>query len=542
MPAPADTARARWWLSAWLVVPVIAAVVMLARLPAIRLNDEMNVDESQMMAQALRLGVDTVPWRGMDGTTSGPVNSWALHLAHLAGMPLAYPWIHALSAAILASVCVLTYAALRQIAGKAEALAGSAAAAAFVALAQGMGDFCHYSSELIPALLTAGALLCIARRLTRPEHATMLDGTAGFLLGFMPWAKLQSVVAAGVLCLSIAWLILREERRGSKLRALLLFAISAALPTVLILGPVLLAGAWTDFWMSYVKANAAYAKGAGLLGTAKNFLTLLTHAPASAVLSGTLLFAAVWWAFRRPGWTHASLPLRQFLLIAVVLSAASVFAVLKPGQLFGHYQLLLFQPVVLVAACLLRIWLSDPTARTRLPGVLFAVLLLGFQLRAVPAAFRQAREVWWLRAKVERAPHRRILADLRTLAPAAKGMVVWGWMPRLYVETGIPPATRHAICHFLIEPGPARDYLRASFLADIQREKPDVIVDAVASGCFRWMGWNATNRLQSFPALDEYVRQNYMLAAERNFTREADPLRIYVSRAYSERMAAHPKP
>jgi hypothetical protein len=34
-------------------------------------------------------------------------------------------------------------------------------------------------------------------------------------------------------------------------------------------------------------------------------------------------------------------------------------------------------------------------------------------------------------------------------------------MPGLYVETGLPPATRHAICHFLIDPSPGREFPRA---------------------------------------------------------------------------------
>jgi hypothetical protein len=102
-------------------------------------------------------------------------------------------------------------------------------------------------------------------------------------------------------------------------------------------------------------------------------------------------------------------------------------------------------------------------------------------------------------------------------------------MPSLYVETGIAPGTRHAVCHFVIDPGPARQHLRASFFADIRRERPEVIVDAVAGGCFRW-SWGSSERLGSFPELAEYVRRNYVLAAEEELAGDDDPVRVYVAR------------
>src|SRR2546429_1875317 len=134
------------WLSAWLVAPLLALVVLASRLPAISLRSELNPDESQMMAQALRLGIDPVPWRGMDGTTSGPVNTWVLFLAHGLGMPLDYRWVHALAALALAALSVLTYATLRPLAGRAVAAGGGAVAAVALGLAQG-ANFTPWSSE-----------------------------------------------------------------------------------------------------------------------------------------------------------------------------------------------------------------------------------------------------------------------------------------------------------------------------------------------------------------------------------------------------------
>src|SRR5260221_1602494 len=135
-----------------------------------------------------------------------------------------------------------------------------------------------------------------------------------------------------------------------------------------------------------------------------------------------------------------------------------------------------------------------------------------------------------------RSPNPRPAGSPRRSTPSLRGREAWRSGDGCRACTWRPasrPPRGNAICHFLIDPSPARDYLRASLLADVRRERPDVIVDAVASACFRWK-WGAADRLQSFPALAEYVRQHYVLAAERNVGDGDDPVRLYVSREYLE--------
>ena len=235
-----------------------------------------------------------------------------------------------------------------------------------------------------------------------------------------------------------------------------------------------------------------------------------------------------------PGWKSANPAARKFLLVSALFVASTALAMLTPGIFFPHYLLLLLQPTSLVAACILGIWGASrqPVVWARYTGVLFGVCMLGIPLAGVIPAVRDAGKLYQLRKSVGSTPAREIVREIKSISPDAKRMAVWGWMPSLYVQTGIPPATRHAICHFLIEPSPARAHLRASFLADIRREKPELIIDAVAAGCFCWSGWDSTKRLHSFPELDAYVKQNYLLVSEKNVGDEDDPVRFYVSREY----------
>src|SRR5260221_11262387 len=58
--------------------------------PSIKDPQELNVDESQMLAQGLRYLSHPIPWRDVDGTTSGPLNSLLLSVPMLFGAPASY--------------------------------------------------------------------------------------------------------------------------------------------------------------------------------------------------------------------------------------------------------------------------------------------------------------------------------------------------------------------------------------------------------------------------------------------------------------------
>src|SRR4029077_7071750 len=61
-------------------------------------------------------------------------------------------------------------------------------------------------------------------------------------------------------------------------------------------------------------------------------------------------------------------------------------------------------------------------------------------------------------------------------------LAIWGWVPGVYLLTGMPPATRDAIGHFVITEGAMQPYFRARFLNDLRAHEPDLFVDAVAPG------------------------------------------------------------
>jgi Dolichyl-phosphate-mannose-protein mannosyltransferase len=66
------------------------ACLVLFRLPFIKSNIELNLDEGQMIAQAMKFWTDPIPWRSVDPTTSGPLNSYILMWPHIFNLPMNY--------------------------------------------------------------------------------------------------------------------------------------------------------------------------------------------------------------------------------------------------------------------------------------------------------------------------------------------------------------------------------------------------------------------------------------------------------------------
>ena len=92
-------------------------------------------------------------------------------------------------------------------------------------------------------------------------------------------------------------------------------------------------------------------------------------------------------------------------------------------------------------------------------------------------------------------------------------LAIWGWTPGVYVLTGVPPATRDAIGHFVISAGPLQAYFRGRFLNDLRRAMPDVFIDAVAPGAFLWY-WTGDEGYETDPELQRFIDQYYEPAAQ----------------------------
>jgi hypothetical protein len=488
-------------------VGVCLGFFLISRVPAMQCPFQLNVDEGQMLAQAMRYAQDLTPWRSVDGETGGPILSWFLLLGHACGLPFNFRTEHALAALCLAGTLLATFAAARRLLGEEAALIGLGAGSLWLALIPDE-DFSHYSSELVPDLFLALALAILAGT-ARSHTAARRFFFAGWLLGLVPWAKLQAVPIALVLGLwALAEIFRGEPGRGRRAG---LLVCGGLLPSAFILTWVAQAGAWDQFWHSYILANLSRAAAKPWSAQGTNLLHLLLFQEGSPWFLGTALLAIGACCLRgRSGWRAVP---RGATVLAALLSAAAMFAVLRPVVTYSHYEQLCLVPLVLLAACGARALLGDgsPAAdpQRRAGWIILAVGLL-----PLPAAYfwcndgwRILEETWHYEQSRAFQPQAFVDRAVRQFAPGATSLAVWGWTPYLYVDLGIAPGTRDAGYASMTDGNPSEGFIRAAFLQDLEQSSPQFIVDTEDY----IVGGVRKTAPDTFPGLAAYLRSNYKL-------------------------------
>jgi osmotically-inducible protein OsmY len=498
----------------------LAVLVFAGRWPGLIYPFELNVDESQMIAQALKFRVAPVPWLHVDGTTSGPLNSYWLLPPSWLGIPLGY-----VSARMMGLVAVWVFLwfhflTARAHLGTRNALLLLLPTVSFFALTR-YSDFAHYSSEHLPmALLALEVYLssCILepQAFNRRREVMRERWMLACVAGAIPFAKLQAApVAVAVFAVTISldgvrWLRQRQEGpRRQPVRFLLPYVIGGLLPALCILGPVMIAGAFRDFWISYIVFGTHYGAGANRLAVLTRLITVdSVFSSLAGTMSGLALVFVAAALVRRP--RPSRFP-GQFGLLVLAFLSTTTLAILRAGQGFPHYLLLFPGPLFLVVVAGARA--VDERLRS---WIVVSGALMCCAAVMVSASLRQRPFQYWLSF----APLRRQAAPVselgqRVLAAATPGdsMAVWGWEPRLYVETGLPPATRDAVTYGALISGPYQDYYLKRYVADIQRARPRFFVDAVQPGAFGFSDRQHYGHEQ-FAPLVEVLERNYRFAAE----------------------------
>jgi hypothetical protein len=515
-------------------------LLLLSRVPAMVCPFELNRDESQMAAQAMRYEHDLTPWRSVEGETNGPLDSWLLLAAHDLGMPLGYRELHILGALCLASILLATYAAARSLVGETPALLGLAAGSWWLACAP-VEDLTHYSSELVPGLLISLALAAIARARRAGSGRDWRWGfAAGALLGLAPWGKLQSgpvALVLGIWALADGLAGDAASRPFRRRYAAALIA-GAILPGAFLLAWLAGAGALEEFWRVYIVGGIYHGRSRPWGAHWTNLKDLLFWRPDSPwIWDVALVCAGALWVRGWAGWQSAP---RRILLLALLWFLAGVFVALRPITQWTHYAIFILSPGVFLAAISARVLLgSDPPAGGGEagrpdPGRRRGWLVLTLGILPLPALnfahyhyYRAARAM--ASSRTAFAGQIVLVQAVRHFVPQPRSLAVWGWKPSLYVDLGLPPATRNAVCAFLTDGNPNQEFLRAAFMGDLEKSRPELIVD-VEDYVYRGRRQTAP---ETFPALADYLEQNYDLAGRSAVPRNLDyslAIAIYIRR------------
>jgi len=470
---------------------------------------ELGVDESQDLAGAATLWADPVFWRSVDGTTAGPLHYYLLMPAALAHASAAYFWSRLTGHLLVLAALFLTGRLLGRFAGAAVERAAVFAAASSLALSRSI-DFQYTSTEVLPAFLLALAAFSLGQP-TRSRRALWVGGLA---LGMVPWAKLQAAPIAlgfGLLAIAIEW---REKRHA----AVTTLVVSGLAATLIVAVGLTLADLWPDMVVPYLLRNARYplefaqqtaeASWSGFLrymmedGYAAIWvavgalLVLLTHAtgqPASAALGRLSWFAAFW----------------------LVLALACIAVAKRP---FLHYWYLGLSPWLLVVGVAFergRTAVRDVRRGQWIVGAMLGALLVPMIIYRVAGPDNSATIRSVLRAWHEQDVELAALA--RNYVREGDRLAIWGWRSGLYLELGLAQATRQAHSELQILGGPLQPYHLRTYMADFEKNRPAIFVDAVGPGSFMFMDRRLAH--ESFSALAEVIRRDYVEIADRHGVR-----------------------
>ena len=542
---------------------LVCGALLVLRLPQIRWNAELNPDESQMVAQGMRLLSHPVPWRDMDSTTSGPLNTMWLTLPMCFGAPATWQtarWV------LWASTCLtlfLLYLTLRCFGTRAEAQFALLPTVFFYAFSDS-ADFVHYNTEALSVLLLSAGFYLLAREWTGDQPSRGRLFLLGLAAGSIILAKLQAApLAVFLVMVGLAHIAAYQRQAPPSLgaaarqagrswkacwrEALALFVGAAAVP-FLVLGVVTIYGALGDFWKSYVLAASYYVKEPVVFRQPWRTL-FLAYSDATPYLVGTLAaLGSLLWACLAG---RARLPGRLFWPLIVMLADGVLTAgcLMVSGKPFWHYLILFVPPLGLISGLVFFVGKTQlavpgessvksvPQGRAQAasqPGPLrtpfaFTLWLLVFsagvaaiQFQRVPSFLRMTR--YYSKTHTRKS----VLADfVSRVSQRGDSMSVWGWVPAYYVETGLSPATRDAVSHYLMSPGPYQSYFRNRYLEDLEQSRPVAFVDAVARGAFLGPSGKAEKH-EGFPELARYIDENYSLWVDIKLVEGDSPLRLYL--------------
>lgn len=516
----------------WLFLALAGATLLIWRWPVLLWPRPMNIDEGHWAACALKAARDLAPWRGFDGTTSGPLNSDVLALPALFGAEITFFSTRMIGFVLIMGAIYGFYFAAKWTLGAASARIALVAPTVFLALTWEW-DFLHYSSEEFPIFLTtlgitAGTYLTISptgKNLAR--LCACLVG--GLFLGSAAFAKLQAGPVAAIGALFIAIMIWHSsESPSQRWREITALVISLALPTGLITISLLSTGHLNDAVISYLHSGVVHMATGTTVGLKFFFRVAESYAAFAVaslflVLAGAVALAGRWRFTRRStvlcAWAFG------FLLV-------SLFVIVAPRHAYPHYLLFSVLPLSYAVAMVLAftrqagLWAGKETWLSAAVVGLFLVPAMGFSMTHPSPYFGETLHLF-LRAHGGHPPFLPFqdtsakVHAIRKHAPPGTRLSIWGWMPHYYVHTQTVMATRDAHTKPQQTPGPYQEYFQQRYLFDLRSNPPAVFVDAVAPNAF---GYNdrARKGIESFPPLAAFIEENYLLKEE------VEGVRVYV--------------
>ncbi|SFI86429.1 hypothetical protein [Planctomicrobium piriforme] len=502
------TGNERWTRPELLLSAAGVIGILLVRIPCYATMGG-SFDETLWLADAITLRADPRFWISVDATTSGPLTIYLLLLPELWGGVPSYGFARLLTAVIWGATASFFYAALRNLVDR--KLAALAAASLFAVLAGfSVIDNVSWNGEHLPIFCMMTAMWLLSRQQVVGTISLLSCLTVGLLLGAVPFAKLQ----AGPMAMTLGLFSLFLVHRWSSRMALLLGALT---PLALVAGYLITFQAVEQAWLLSISTNLGYARSYSSRTPIQRLLGLpavLFDSMDTRVffLIQILTGIAGLIALSEVGWKQ--LPQRRRRLAWLACSIAWLssvwYAVSTTGTFFNHYFLFFLTPLLLwnalswyaaFAVIQQGTLLKTPWRVRHIAYVTVALItapllpLLKYGNTQIPNDGQPLPLVW--QSPLSDAIAKRASPDSL--------LAVWGHRPELYVQTGLPSATRYPYPYIVHAPWSNNAAHQRLYLQDLASHPNVIFVEALqgegaSAGC---------PPLASLPELQTYVDHHF---------------------------------
>ncbi|GAB3934398.1 hypothetical protein [Larkinella terrae] len=490
---------------------------IIQKLPFILHNGEINPDESQMLTQAITLEFDPVFWRSVDGTTSGPINSYLLLLLEYIGFPFNYSTLHLFSVTLTITSLAITYFTLRIFLPFNVSFPSLFIIYSFFFFTNHR-DFNHFNSELPSVMLLTTGVFILAKVYYKKQSSPLMYGALGVICCLVPLAKLQGAPLAFLyITFAIFNLTGSKINKFDKLIGIVSIGIGSGLVGGLLLYYLFQNKLIYDFYIMYVKTNLVHNNPGNSLmlfiklifKSSYDFLFFFTF-------SISIWVSSVFTTIRN----KTNLLDNKVLWFLIINLIISFFVIARTGYIFEHYLYYTFFPITLLNAFFINQLVKSENLKKYSEIIFSIVALIFFTGLAITNYLKYSSKNQSFSASHTPLYEDKVINLINQYAKPTDCIVVWGWNLNYHVLTGLRQGTRenHSIrCMNTNSLGAIRDlklvdYYRQQYVDDMKRNKPVVFIDEVEANSFFINPKMVVH--QNIPVLRNYVASNYKLVSK----------------------------
>ena len=472
----------------------------------------LNVDESQMMANAIRFHLNGYNIFDFDGTSSGFLNSLILNWPNIIGLDVTFLSTRLTAVVILSLIFYLIFLYFKTELGKFLSLLLITPGIILFSFT-GDPDYQHYSSELLSTLFVVFALYGIKRNSFKESF---FNSITFLFLGLIIFSKSQMVPTALSLFGTSCIYLLFKKNYEKLIKISFLFSF----PFILFMFLYYLTGYLYDYYLNYFEFSKAvvskYSLGENLSSNISNTNKTIVESNLAKHLLYNSLFHYFYFQILITIFILFTLTRKRFIsilknfdfILIVICIISVVFSIIVTGVIYRHYLTPLIPLTTLFVGTLLAV-----DRKTIFFSRNFKIYFAALYLFLFTSFIFESDKFYVKNLKSNNFSVSNIKFEspkiLDFLNVNNGNLFVWGWAPQWYVLSYKFPSDRATISQKNIEDYSNKKYFNERLIGDLGKNTPNVIIDTVKPNSFYY---NRSNHsIKNNPTIKRLIDKKYTL-------------------------------